>query len=351
MKCPVCDSVVGADVLECPECGDHLGQWIEMDGAARDLQKGAALAARRGEDLKAVLRLTEVCVLTPDEPANLRALAEVLARHGDYEDAECYLNRGLSLAERTNADEERQRIEEALARVKALAERASGRTLLGLPIVPKALSQTAPTAQDEPTSLWRLATEVDRHWTDKLMVLRPVLEQLSPGEKQQEGPYAYLKGLFALAEGDADAAADCFRQSIEADASQRNADAYLLCISAEAERVESAVEFLLDHDRTCEDVMCTALWIAEESAKGGSVSEYATLLSKTAEQIEASTQAHSAVTTYLLGRAYVDLGRMSDARKHLTGALERDPEYSPAKELLDELADPETGESEDRTLE
>jgi tetratricopeptide (TPR) repeat protein len=200
-------------------------------------------------------------------------------------------------------------------------------------------------------SLWRLVTEVDCHWTDKLTVLRPVLEQLSPREKQQEGPYAYLRGLFALAAGDTDAAADCFRRSVEADSSQRNADVYLLCMSAEAERIEPAVEFLLDHGRTGADVMYTALWIAEVLAERRSVNGCATLVHKTAEQIEASTEADSAVTAYLLGRACVDLGRMSDARKHLTDALECNPEYSPAKELLDKLAGLETAESEDQPLE
>ena len=351
MKCPVCDSVVSADVLQCPECGDHLGQWIEMDSAARDLQKGAAIAVRRGEDLKAVVRLTEACVLQPSAPANLRALAEVFARHGDYEEAEYYLNRGLSLAEQADAREERRRIEEALASVKKLGQRTSHATLLGLPLVPRSPSEAAAPTTDEPMRLWRLVTEVDCHWTDELTVLRLVLEQLSAREKQQEGPYAYLTGLFALAEGEVDTAADCFRRSIEADSSQRNADVYLLYLSAEAERLEPAVTFLLDHDRTGEDVMHTVLWMAEGLAEKSSANGYATLLQQTAEQIEASTQAHSAVTAYLLGRAYVDLGRLSDARKRLTDALECDPEYSPAKELLDKLADQEAAESEEQPLE
>jgi len=351
MKCPVCDNVVSSDVLQCPQCGDHLGQWIEMDSAARNLQKGAAMAARRGEDLKAVLRLTEACALQPNEPANLRALAEVFARHEEYEEARYYLSRGLSLTEQVDASEERQRIEQTLACLEESEQRAPGAPLRGLPIIPTSPSPATVTTSDESMNWWCLVTEIDCHWTDKLTILRPVLEQLSPCEKQHEGPYAYLKGLFALAESDVDTAADCFRQAIEADASRRNADAYLLCISAEVERLEAAVQFLLDHDRTCADVMYTALWMAEEFAKGSSADGYATLLGKTAEQIEASMEAGSAEAAYLLGRAYADLGRRSDARKHLTDAIECDPEYAPAKELLDALAGPETAASEDQSLE
>ena len=72
MKCPACQNDAPAEAWQCPACGDHLGQWQEMDSLALQLRQAGFLAAEQGNGIRAVLCLAQATVLKPDEPVALR---------------------------------------------------------------------------------------------------------------------------------------------------------------------------------------------------------------------------------------------------------------------------------------
>ncbi len=347
MKCPFCEKSVTHDDMKCPACGDHLGQWVEADIAAEQLRRRGIQAAEHGETHKALLCLVEASVIQPQEPASLRALGEVLVECGDYDSGTYYLNRCISVAERNNMPDELRLAKESLVRAEQQVSRP-GSLLLGLESMPRALSQESKSTQTSEPDSWQLVTDVDRSWTRQLALLRPMLDLLRPKEKEHVGPYTYLNGLLSLAEDDIEKATQCFQQSVEADSSHRNADIYLLCINAVPEKARGAVEFLLRHGRTAEDVMETVLQVAQIFALRNADAEHTTLIQKSVDVIaEVNADERSASSLYLLAKMLLEIENISEAAKCLREAARLEPDRADVQELLKELS--ELGAEETKT--
>jgi len=115
MKCLACNTPVPDDAAQCPECGDPLGQWRELEHAAEGFLGEGAHWAQQGNRLRAALCLTKAAVLRPDDPRALKALGMILAQLGELDDATYYLTRCLTLA-----DPDDKELQAALARIEAL---------------------------------------------------------------------------------------------------------------------------------------------------------------------------------------------------------------------------------------
>jgi tetratricopeptide (TPR) repeat protein len=111
-KCPICNVDRTVDV--CPQCGDDLRKWKEMNACAVQLCGEGARYAREGKPVRATLAFAKAVVLNPDEPAALKALGNILAQQGEFEEAIHYLTR---CQQRTPADSE---VQAALAKIQAL---------------------------------------------------------------------------------------------------------------------------------------------------------------------------------------------------------------------------------------
>ena len=82
-----------------------------------------------------------------------------------------------------------------------------------------------------------------------MAALSPVLELVNPAEVDHVAPFAYLRGLAALARGNQKAAWESFRRSVAADMSRCHAVVYLLYLRAAPTEAREELEFLLDLGR------------------------------------------------------------------------------------------------------
>ncbi len=339
MKCLVCDHQVPADAWQCPECGDHLGQWIELNTLAAQLLRQGIAAAERGDATKAILCLVESSILKPDVPLTLRVLGEVLLRLGDRQSAAYYLTRCIDLAEATDPDEH-EKAKALLAEADRSDVEEGDGLLPRLPAFPIASSQeVSPTGSC--ASLWQCVTELHGLGGDWPAKLAPILACAQPAEPCAMGPYAYLRGLLAAADGDVDAAQEFFRESAMADASHENADVCLLFLSRGPDEAREVLEFLQANGRDLPALGGAALCAAALLAERREDDKRVTLLEAFLAHTEAAVENPDALGHYMLARVLFALGRLEEAKDHAEKAVALDETCAGALELLEELDAPD----------
>ena len=272
MRCLICYTLVPDDQDRCPKCGDDVRQWRETDGAADRLLRDGAFRADRGELVPATMSLAEAAFLNPADPAALKALGQVLARQGDYDDAVTYLRRAVEVIAQEALPADRE-ADAALARAEAMLDgdgAGAGGGMLRLltdyprnaPPEPEDAPDGAPVPEPEPAPLdqaWQAVTALESRWTAGIEAVRPVLAWASVPDEPYVGPWLYLRGLLALADGDRESAAESFRVCAAVDPSRRNAGIHLLDLAMDAGDPAPAVQFLREQGHEPDDVAVTIM--------------------------------------------------------------------------------------------
>jgi len=279
MRCLICQSQLPAEGWQCPKCGDHVGQWMEMNALASQFHTEGMSYAAGGQTLRAALCLTKAAVLNPGDPAILASLGKFVAQCGDYEYASYYLNKALSVAE-TQALPCPEDAVCALKKLEQLREspgepaspllnliafsREDGQRLVPAKSVDGSESpcELAEGPQIESTDVstnggaeaWLLATDLESSCHPGITVIAPVLAWPQPPIDHLRGPWLYLRGVMSLAAGDNAAAERLFRESAAADGTHRNPDIYLLYLSQLQGDVRPAIAFLQEQKRSDDDI-------------------------------------------------------------------------------------------------
>lgn len=263
MKCIVCDAEVPGGEWQCQACGEHLGQWREIDQTAAEFFSEGLLFARASEPFKAVLSLVKASVFAPDDPEVLKTIGMVLAQEEEYDTATFYLSRSLKLAENLGLPRDHD-TETALAAAERMEREQQGvPQFLRLQKLPDASSekadgerqkeaqiQTTTGEENDERGLWNCAYEIENRWRQTFELFAPLLSQ--DAGRNGDGPAAwdYVQGLLAFRRGDKEAARKLFRSSATKDGRQVGPQAYALYLAAQEQSVESEITALQE---SCED--------------------------------------------------------------------------------------------------
>jgi len=267
MRCLVCFTSVPDDEDHCPKCGDDVRQWRDTDEVAQRLLQDGVNHATQGDLLRATVSLAGAAFLNPRDPQALKTLGQVLAQQGDYPDAAAYLQRSVDLAQREKLPEDPETSAD-LAKAQALLTGPGSAMVCLLCDFPREAPAggadtpgttdpgTPPTG--EPSALdqaWRTVSAIEVGWSPRVQGMGAVLGWTTGApEAPLDGPWLYLRGLFALGDGDRDSATELFRQSAVADASRRNAEIHLLCLAVDAGDVGPTLAFLKQQGHEGDDL-------------------------------------------------------------------------------------------------
>lgn len=297
MNCLVCHTQVPPDTWQCPKCGDHLGQWIEMNSTAKEYLGEGAFHAGEGNHLRAALCFAKATVLNPKDPAALTALGKLLAQNSHYDGATYYLNKAVSAAEEqglSTTDGAREAMA-AIEHIRSLPTHSEN-DILGLIAFRRDRNDLIEDASDggetEPHETQELSSAVD---VDASEPWSAVVQAEADGESpitrfhsflswvespadHRRGPWLYLRALGALAAGDQPEAEALFRESASADDSHRNADIYLAHLGARQGDLSASIEFLQAAGRSDADIAETLTITARIQESKRDVASAVTLL-------------------------------------------------------------------------
>lgn len=304
MRCLVCQRQLPPEGWQCPNCGDHVGQWMEMNALASQFHADGTVYAANGLTLRAALCLTKAAVLNPADPAILVSLGKFLAQCGDYEYASYYLSKAISTAETQALPVP----EDAITALKKLEQLQAAPTMPVTSLLklipfrrkddrqtlpsdsqkgsesPPELVQASPTESATGTAeAWSLVTDVECSYQAATAVVAAVFAWPQPPVDHHRGPWLYLRGVIALAAGDLAVAERLFRESTESDDTHRNAELYLLHLAQIQGDVRSVIAFL-QQQRSGDDIAETLAIAAKIQESRGNI-EGAALFLQTAVEL------------------------------------------------------------------
>lgn len=260
MRCVVCEAEVPNGEWQCQECGEHLGQWQELNQTAAEFFSEGLLFAAASEPLKAVMSLLKASVLQPNDSEVLKTLGMVLAQEQVYDAAAFYLKRSMSVAESLELPRDPS-AETALATAERMQQKQEGipqflrlhklksASAVGAGSKQQAGDRSKPAESPEGTEerdseMWRSVYGIENQWRPAFDLFAPLLAQGPRRNGDAHGAWDYLLGLFAFRAGDASRARELFRSSLRKDGAQVGPQAYLLYLAAQDQCLSDEVAAL-----------------------------------------------------------------------------------------------------------